>query len=100
MPDVNGAFYLNLNTNLTPGQEAALKDERLISGLQVGDEKAYERLIERFQTPVYNLAWRLVNDPGRRERRGAGSLSESFSQHGQFSPRLQIADLDLSDRGE
>jgi RNA polymerase sigma-70 factor (ECF subfamily) len=60
---VNGAFYLNLNANLTPEQEAALEDERLISGLQLGDEKSYERLIQRFQTPVYNLAWRLVNDP-------------------------------------
>ncbi|MGD1071461.1 MAG: sigma-70 family RNA polymerase sigma factor [Bryobacteraceae bacterium] len=60
---MNGAFYLNLNANLTPEQEAALEDERLISGLQLGDEKAYERLIQRFQTPVYNLAWRLVNDP-------------------------------------
>lgn len=60
---MNGAFYLNLNANLTPEQEAALEDERLISGLQLGDEKAYERLIQRFQKPVYNLAWRLVNDP-------------------------------------
>ena len=60
---MNGAFYLNLNANLTPEQEAALEDERLISGLQLGDEKSYERLIQRFQTPVYNLAWRLVNDP-------------------------------------
>jgi RNA polymerase sigma-70 factor (ECF subfamily) len=60
---VNGAFYLNLNANLTPEQESALEDERLISGLQLGDEKSYERLIQRFQTPVYNLAWRLVNDP-------------------------------------
>jgi RNA polymerase sigma-70 factor (ECF subfamily) len=60
---VNGAFYLNLNATLTPEQEAALEDERLISGLQLGDEKAYERLIQRFQTPIYNLAWRLVSDP-------------------------------------
>jgi RNA polymerase sigma-70 factor, ECF subfamily len=60
---MNGAFYLNLNANLTPEQEAALEDERLVSGLQAGDEKAYEQLIQRFQTPVYNLAWRLVNDP-------------------------------------
>ena len=60
---MNGAFYLNLNANLTPEQESALEDERLISGLQLGDEKSYERLIQRFQTPVYNLAWRLVNDP-------------------------------------
>ncbi|MES1260263.1 MAG: sigma-70 family RNA polymerase sigma factor [Acidobacteriota bacterium] len=59
----NGALSLNLNSSLTPEQAAALEDQRLISGLQVGDEEAYERLIERFQAPVYNLAWRLLSDP-------------------------------------
>ncbi|HZL56993.1 MAG TPA: sigma-70 family RNA polymerase sigma factor [Bryobacteraceae bacterium] len=55
--------YLNLNSTLTPEQEAALEDSRLIEGLRAAEEGAYERLIERFQTPVYNLAWRLLNDP-------------------------------------
>jgi len=54
--------YLNLNANLTAEQKAALEDHRLISGLQVGDDSAYEQLIQRFQTPVYNLAYRLLND--------------------------------------
>jgi RNA polymerase sigma-70 factor (ECF subfamily) len=57
-----GNYYLNLNSNLTAEQEALLEDHRLISGLQAGDEIAYEQLIERFQTPVYNLAYRLLND--------------------------------------
>jgi len=60
---VTGTSYLNLNASLTSEQEAQLEDERLISGLQAGEERAYERLIERFQNPVYNLAWRLLNDP-------------------------------------
>jgi RNA polymerase sigma-70 factor (ECF subfamily) len=60
---VNGAYCLNLTSSLTPEQEAALEDHRLISGLQAGEESAYERLIARFQTPVYNLAWRLLSDP-------------------------------------
>jgi RNA polymerase sigma-70 factor (ECF subfamily) len=60
---VNGTFSLNLSSSLTPEQEAVFEDQRLISGLQAGDEAAYEQLIERFQTPVYNLAWRLLNDP-------------------------------------
>jgi RNA polymerase sigma-70 factor (ECF subfamily) len=55
-------YYLNLNTNLTAEQEAVLEDHRLISSLQAGDEIAYEQLIERFQSPVYNLANRLLND--------------------------------------
>jgi len=60
---VTGASYLNLISDLTSEQQAALEDQRLISGLQVGDEQAYERLIQRFQAPVFNLAWRLLNDP-------------------------------------
>jgi len=60
---LTGNSWLNLNSSLTAEQEAALEDHRLLSGLQAGDERAYEQLIERFQTPIYNLAWRLLNDP-------------------------------------
>ncbi len=56
-------LYLNLNSTLSPEQEAALEDQRLVSGLQAAEESAYETLIARFQKPVYNLAWRLLNDP-------------------------------------
>lgn len=60
---MNGASYFNLNCPLSPEQEAALEDRRLLTGLQMGDQDAYESLIRRFQGPVYNLAWRLLNDP-------------------------------------
>jgi RNA polymerase sigma-70 factor (ECF subfamily) len=59
---VTGTLYLNLNSTLTLEQEAALEDQRLLSALQAGDELAYEQLIQRFQTPVYNLAYRLLGD--------------------------------------
>jgi RNA polymerase sigma-70 factor (ECF subfamily) len=55
-------YSLNLNSTLTAEQEAVLEDHRLISSLQAGDECAYEQLIERFQSAVYNLAYRLLND--------------------------------------
>src|SRR6266480_1811192 len=38
--------------------------DRLISELRRGAETAYETLLQRFQQPVYNLAYRLLNDPG------------------------------------
>lgn len=59
---MTGNSWLNLNSSLTAEQEAALEDHRLLSGLQAGDERAYEQLIERFQAPIYNLAFRLLND--------------------------------------
>lgn len=36
----------------------------LTEGLKSGSEEAYEALIARYQQPVYNLAYRLVEDPG------------------------------------
>ena len=40
------------------------EDEELVRRLRAGDEAAYESLLLRFQQPVYNLAFRLLNDPG------------------------------------
>jgi RNA polymerase sigma-70 factor (ECF subfamily) len=36
----------------------------LVDGLRAGIEQAYEALILRYQQPVYNLVYRLLNDPG------------------------------------
>jgi RNA polymerase sigma-70 factor, ECF subfamily len=40
------------------------EDDELVRRLRAGDEAAYENLLSRFQQPVYNLAYRLLNDPG------------------------------------
>jgi RNA polymerase sigma-70 factor (ECF subfamily) len=54
---------LDLNSERAPdvGVES---DESLVCALRGGSEEAYERLIERFQQPAYNLAFRLLNDEG------------------------------------
>ncbi|HEY4087827.1 MAG TPA: sigma-70 family RNA polymerase sigma factor [Bryobacteraceae bacterium] len=56
-------YSLNLNAQLTSEQQANLEDQALISALQRAEAGAYETLIRRFQTPVYNLAWRLLDNP-------------------------------------
>lgn len=43
---------------------ARREDDELVRRLRAGDEAAYESLLLRFQQPVYNLAFRLLNDPG------------------------------------
>jgi len=40
------------------------EDAQLVAGLRAGAESSYESLIQRFQQPVYNLAYRLLNDSG------------------------------------
>src|SRR6516162_4440863 len=53
---------LDLNPDYSAGTE--LDDQRLIELLRVGDERAYEELLTRFQQPVYTLSLRLLNDEG------------------------------------
>ena len=60
---MNGSAYINLNAALTPEQSAAVEDQCLLNELQAGEAAAYEKLLRRYQNPVYNLAWRLLNDP-------------------------------------
>lgn len=60
---VTGSYSLNLNASLTSEQQATLEDLALVSALQRAEPDAYETLIRRFQSPVYNLAWRLLDDP-------------------------------------
>src|SRR5580693_9141234 len=60
---VAGQCSLNINASLTSEQQATLEDQALISALQRAEAGAYETLIKRFQSPVYNLAWRLLDNP-------------------------------------
>ncbi len=48
-----------------PGQEepAEWDESRLLEGLRRGSEEAYEALIRQFQQPIYNLVYRLLDDP-------------------------------------
>ncbi len=41
----------------------ASAEKALIEGLRTANESAYEELIQRFQQPVYNTAYRMLNDP-------------------------------------
>jgi len=45
------------------GPNLVTEEAALIEALQLGEEAAYEELIGEFQRPVYNLVYRLVEDP-------------------------------------
>jgi RNA polymerase sigma-70 factor (ECF subfamily) len=55
---VNNSLILDIN------RQSACEDDALVLALQAGREEAYERLISRFQQPVFNLAYRLLTDTG------------------------------------
>jgi RNA polymerase sigma-70 factor, ECF subfamily len=41
----------------------AAREKSLVAALQAGVDAAYEALLEQFEDPVYNLIYRLVNNP-------------------------------------
>jgi RNA polymerase sigma-70 factor (ECF subfamily) len=49
--------------NARPAEQRR-EDDELVRKLRAGEEAAYETLLLRFQQPVYNLALRLLSDPG------------------------------------
>lgn len=52
-----------LDDQLSSDDRLLPDDRQLIVQLQAGQEQAYELLLARFQQPVYNLVYRLLNDP-------------------------------------
>ena len=57
------AFPRDAEGCLSPAEQRR-QDEELVRQLRAGEETAYETLLERYQQPVYNLALRLLNEPG------------------------------------
>lgn len=53
------SVVLDLNPETTPDGD----DQRLVESLRAGSEEAYEKLLARFQQPVYTLALRLLGNP-------------------------------------
>jgi RNA polymerase sigma-70 factor (ECF subfamily) len=57
-------FSLDLETGASlSASDVHREDEYFIEGLRAGVPEAYERLIDIFQQPVYNLVYRLMDDP-------------------------------------
>ena len=44
-----------------------LEDRVLVQQAQQGDKGAFAQIVERYQTPVYNLAYRMLGNPNDAE---------------------------------
>lgn len=62
MADTTLPFELDSFSGLV-AHELRREEDCLVEALKQGAEEAYEALIARFQQPVYNLVYRLLDDP-------------------------------------
>lgn len=62
-------------TNLAPGEPA---DTALVEAARRGDLYAWERLVRRYQEPVYRVAWLIVRDSQMAEKVARSTLVRAF----------------------
>ena len=62
-------------TNLAPGEPA---DSTLVEAARRGDLYAWERLVRRYQEPVYQVAWLVVRDSERAEKATQSTFVRAF----------------------
>jgi RNA polymerase sigma-70 factor (ECF subfamily) len=56
-------LFAGLGAGYAAAADGHREDETLVEALRAGEDQAYEILIEAYQQPVYNLVFRLLDDP-------------------------------------
>jgi RNA polymerase sigma-70 factor (ECF subfamily) len=56
-------IFAGLGAGYPAAADGHREDDSLVDALRSGEDQAYEALIETYQQPVYNLVYRLLDDP-------------------------------------
>jgi RNA polymerase sigma-70 factor (ECF subfamily) len=73
-----------------------LEEQLLVAHAQRGDHQAFAQLVEKYQTPVYNLAYRMLSNPDDAEDAAQETFLRAFSQLKQFHADQKFATWLLS----
>jgi RNA polymerase sigma-70 factor (ECF subfamily) len=65
-------------------------DQELVQGCREGDRKACERLVLRYQKPVYNAALRLLHNPEDARDVAQTAFMKAFEHLAQYDPRFRF----------
>lgn len=61
-----------------------LEDQSLAELSQHGDQRAFAQLVEKYQTPVYNLAYRMLGNPNEAEDAAQETFLRAYAQLKKF----------------
>jgi RNA polymerase sigma-70 factor, ECF subfamily len=73
-----------------------VKDQALVSSAQHGDSNAFAQLVEQYQTPVYNLAYRMLGNANDAEDAAQETFMRAYAQIKSFRANEKFATWLLS----
>lgn len=73
-----------------------LEDQLLVERAQRGDKKAFAQLVESYQTPVYNLAYRMLGNANDAEDAAQETFLRAYAQLRRFHADRKFATWLLS----
>jgi len=72
-------------------QVVPIEEALLISRARDGDQDAFRQLVERYQGAVYNLAYRMLGDPGDAEDAAQEIFVRIYRQLGRYDPARKFS---------
>jgi RNA polymerase sigma-70 factor, ECF subfamily len=73
-----------------------IEEAILISRARDGDQEAFRQLVERYQGAVYNLAYRMLGDPGDAEDAAQEIFVRIYRQLGRYDPARKFSTWTLA----
>lgn len=71
-------------------------EQQWLDQARQGDDQSFSRLVEAFQGPVYNLAYRMLSDPGEAEEAAQETFIRAYTRLAQYDPERKFSTWVLS----
>ncbi len=72
------------------------QEQRWVEAARAGDKTAFSHLVEAYQRPVYNLAYRMLGNPQEAEDAAQETFLRAYARLGQYDPKRKFSTWILS----
>ncbi len=92
-----GPFPAILRTNKRQEKSVSVNEEQVwLDQARQGDKAAFGKIIESFQRPVYNLAYRMLNNSGEAEEAAQEAFIRAYTRLESYNPNHKFSTWLLS----
>ncbi len=73
-------------SNIIAAQGFRVTEQDWVTRARAGDQAAFTQLVETYQTPIYNLCYRMLGDAGEAEEAAQESFLRAYTRLGSYDP--------------